>query len=164
MSIESIVKDFTADEHSAAIVFLRDFEKSGIHLPDKQRSEFVELSDRIINLGRTFIQQNPRSVQHLKIPLSSLANLSQSIMRSVITKGEYAYVATDSLECQLIMKYSNNATLRQQIFTAMQSATNESVDVLQQLLTARAQLATLVGKSSYSELQLQDKMAKNPSE
>lgn len=159
---KSIVQQFTPDEHAAAIVFLRDFEKSGIHLSDKQREQFVELSDRIIHFGRAFIQQDPRGVSHLKLDPASLHGLAQSIMRTCPVKDGHVYVPTDSTECQMILKYADNESLRQLAFQALNSANPESVSILERLMRTRADLANLVGKSSYAELQLQDKMAKNP--
>lgn len=159
---KSIVQQFTPDEHAAAIVFLRDFEKSGIHLSDKQREQFVELSDRIIHFGRAFIQQDPRGVSHLKLDPASLHGLAQSIMRTCPVKDGHVYVPTDSTECQMILKYADNEALRQLAFEALNSANPESVSILERLMRTRADLANLVGKSSYAELQLQDKMAKNP--
>ncbi|CAO0790864.1 unnamed protein product [Mucor circinelloides] len=159
---KSIVSKFTPDEHAAAIVFLRDFEKSGIHLPNQQRAEFVDLSDQIIHLGREFIQMNPRAIKQVKIKHSALGGVSPSVIRSVVSKDGYAYVPTDSTECQMILKYAQNENVRQQVYESMNSATKESIITLEQLMMTRSHLATLVGRESYADLQLQDKMAKNP--
>ncbi|KAI9310958.1 hypothetical protein BX666DRAFT_2002038 [Dichotomocladium elegans] len=159
---KSIVAGFSADEHAAAIVFLRDFEKSGIHLSDKHRSKFVELSDRIIQCGRDFIQQDPRGITHLKLDPTALGGLAQSIVRSYPIKDGYLYVPTESSECQIILKYADNENVRKAAFEAINSATEESVSTLERLMLSRAELANLVGRGSYAELQLQDKMAKNP--
>lgn len=160
---KSIVARFTPDEHAAAVVFLRDFEKSGIHLPNQQRAEFVDLSDQIIHLGREFIQMNPRAIKQVKIKHSALGGVSPSVIRSVVSKDGYAYVPTDSTECQMILKYAQNGNVRRQVYESMNSATKESIMTLEQLMVTRADLATLVGRESYADLQLQDKMAKNPS-
>ncbi|KAI9494810.1 hypothetical protein BDB00DRAFT_817165 [Zychaea mexicana] len=159
----SIVQEFTADEHAAAIVFLRDFEKSGIHLPNKQREKFVELSDQIIQLGREFVQRDPRGVQRIRIDPKSLNGLGQSMARAgSLDKDGYLHLPTDSQECQLILKYGENENVRRQVYEAVNSANGDSVAILEHLMKTRAELANLVGKSSFAELQLQDKMAKNP--
>jgi intermediate peptidase len=163
LSDKSIVERFSPDEHAAAIVFLRDFEKSGIHLPSEQRAEFVELSDQIIHIGRNFIQMNPRAIEQVKIQESALSGVSPSVIRNIMTKDGYAYVPTDSTECQMILKYAKNENVRRQVYESMNSATKESIMTLEQLMMTRSELATLVGKDSYADLQLQDKMAKNPS-
>ncbi|OBZ84616.1 Mitochondrial intermediate peptidase [Choanephora cucurbitarum] len=159
---KKMVEQFSPDEHAAAIVFLRDFEKSGIHLPNKKRAEFVNLSDKIIHLGREFIQMNPRSIHHVRVEPAELAGLSPQAIRSMTRKDGYAYIPTHAPESQMVLKYGEREHVRKQVFEGMHSATEESIQILEQLMTTRADLATLVGNSSYAELQLQDKMAKNP--
>ncbi|OAD71591.1 hypothetical protein PHYBLDRAFT_125851 [Phycomyces blakesleeanus NRRL 1555(-)] len=159
---KNIVKNFSRDEHAAAEVFLRDFEKSGIHLPKKQRTQFVDLSDKIIHLGREFIQRNPRAISHIKIPKSALTGMSHSTIQPLLRKDGYAYIQTDSAECQMVLKYCTSSEVRQQVYESINSANRESITILEQLMRTRAELAGLVGRSSFAELQLQDKMAKNP--
>ncbi|KAI9477844.1 MAG: hypothetical protein EXX96DRAFT_523965 [Benjaminiella poitrasii] len=159
---KSIAEDFKPDEYAAAIAFLRDFEKSGIHLPDQKKAEYVRLSDQIIQLGREFIQMNPRSIQHVKVPVRSLVGVGTNVIRSLPQKEGYAYISTDSIECRMILKYAKNEAVRRHMYEAINSATKESVLVLETLMQTRARLATLVGKKSYAELQLMDKMAKSP--
>jgi intermediate peptidase len=60
------------------------------------------------------------------------------------------------------LKYAKNEQVRKQVYQSIYSATEESIDTLESLMKTRAQLATLVGNSSFAELHLQDKMAKNP--
>ncbi|KAI7897610.1 uncharacterized protein BX663DRAFT_527690 [Cokeromyces recurvatus] len=159
---KSIVNQFKPDEHAAAIAFLRDFEKSGIHLPKQKKEEYVLLSDQIIQLGRDFIQMNPRSVHHVRIPTQSLVGLNSNVIESLPGKGGFSYISTDSNECRMILKYVKNESVRRLVYEAMNSATKESIMVLEELMRTRARLATLVGRSSYAELQLLDKMAKSP--
>lgn len=159
MKDNTLVKNFSIEEHRSALVLLQDFEKSGIHLPNKKREEFVHLSDLIIHLGRDFIQRNPRAVHSVKIPMSMLSGVS--IPESFI-EGGFAFIPTDSQYAHAILKHSKNDQVRKQVYQSMYSATEESIDVLENLMKTRAQLATLVGNSSFAELQLQDKMAKNP--
>lgn len=159
---KSIVSQFTPDEHAAAVVFLRDFEKSGIHLSSSQRSQFVELSDRIIYFGREFIQRNPRAISHVKINPNSLRGFGRSITQPYKRDDGFAYIPTDAQECQIILKYANDENLRRQLYEAMNSASPESIQVLELLMKTRAELALLVGKKSFGHLHLQDKMAKDP--
>ncbi|KAI8068616.1 hypothetical protein BC940DRAFT_318592 [Gongronella butleri] len=162
LSRPAIVHALEPDEHAAAIVFLRDFEKSGIHLPDQQRKQFVDLSDRIILLGREFIQRQPRAVSHLRIPRADLRGLPTSFLSQAAADGDEIVVATDTADCQWILKYADNPDIRKQVYQALHSANDDHIAILDFLLHTRAQLANLVGQPSYAHLQLQDKMAKNP--
>ncbi|EPQ30677.1 uncharacterized protein PFL1_01578 [Pseudozyma flocculosa PF-1] len=56
LSDPRIVDSLSEEAVAVANVFLRDFEKSGIHLAPEQRQRFVELSDEILVLGRGFLQ------------------------------------------------------------------------------------------------------------
>ncbi|KAI8098999.1 uncharacterized protein BX664DRAFT_288849 [Halteromyces radiatus] len=159
---KAIVSQFTPDEHAAAIVFLRDFEKSGIHLPDKQRNQFVELSDRIIQLGREFIQRNPRGISQIKIAKQDLDGVGPSLSHTLNSSDGHAHISTSSMECQLILKYAHNEQVRKQVYESINSANKKSVMILEWLMQTRAELADLVGQKSYADLHLQDKMAKSP--
>ncbi|KAI9254026.1 peptidase family M3-domain-containing protein [Sporodiniella umbellata] len=154
-----LVSKLSTAEHKSALVLLHDFEKSGIHLPDKKRKEFVRLSDLVIHLGREFVQQNPHAIQKVKIPLSMISGIS--VPKTYINDG-FAYIPTNSQYAHAILKYGENESVRKQMYQCINSATEESIEVLENLMKTRAQLATLVGNSSFAELQLLDKMAKNP--
>lgn len=159
----SIVKNFTPDEHAAAIVFLRDFEKSGIHLPDKQRKKFVELSDEIIQLGRQFTQCDFHERSSIRVPVDELRGVDPSIVRSyMLPDQKIVDIPTNSYACQMLLKCAESSETRRAAYEALNSANDESVQLLESLLHTRGELAKLVGKSSFAELQLQDKMAKNP--
>lgn len=153
-----------------AAQFLQDFEKSGIHLPDKQRSRFVTLSDEIISLGRAFTtpyQSSDSSSARKAIALSyeELAEWNVSAARSTgIGRGEKVYLHPDSPEGQAIRREHPNAEIRKRFYTASFDSSGEKVEVLEELLKRRGELARLVGKNSWGDVALMDKMAKNPGE
>ncbi|CAO3629798.1 unnamed protein product [Cunninghamella blakesleeana] len=159
---KDIVSKFTPDEHAAAIIFFRDFEKSGIHLPNEQRNKFVKLSDQIIQLGRQFIQSDPYGSTYVKVLKKDIQDIGSSFLNLNIGKDGYITLPTNSTECRLILKYSKNENIRKLIYEAVNSAKEQNIKILEWLMISRAELANLVGQQSYASLQLQDKMAKNP--
>lgn len=162
MRDQNIVSQFTPDEIMTAKVFMRDFEKSGIHLPNQQRSQFVGLCDEIIQLGRVFVQNNPRSIRQIKVEPSRLQGLSSSTIKSLTQSDGYASIGTDYTESHAVLKYVKDEDVRREMYRGMNSATDESVMILEALMRRRGELGELVGKESYGHLQLQDKMAKTP--
>ncbi|KAI8994919.1 hypothetical protein BDB01DRAFT_774603 [Pilobolus umbonatus] len=162
LSDQSIVNSLSPDERASAVIFMQDFEKSGIHLPNKQRAKFVELSDKTISLGRDFLQKNPRGIEVMKISPQALDGVNPGMIISRVRRDGYAYIPTDSSECQMILKYANNENVRRHVYESINSANKKSIKVLEELMKTRAALALLVGNNSYAELQLQHKMAKNP--
>ncbi|KAI7866777.1 hypothetical protein BDF14DRAFT_1727658 [Spinellus fusiger] len=157
-----IVASFSSDEHAAALVFLEDFKKSCIHLPSKQRSQFVELSDEVIQLGREFIQCNPRSVHKIRFDRSALAGVNPTAFKLYKHRDGYVYLPTNPDECQMVLRNANSADVRRQVYEATNSATHKSIEILEALMKTRSKIAALVGQKSFAELHLKDKMAKNP--
>ena len=159
---------------AVASQFLQDFEKSGIHLPDAHRSRFVSLSDDIITLGRAFTtppqsseaiatSYPDKSGKSIPITYEELANWNISIARDTgLSRGEKLYLHPDSPEGQAIRREHPDATIRKRFYLASFDSSSEKVGVLEELLKRRGELARLVGKESWGEVALLDKMAKNP--
>ena len=52
----SIIKDVSEDTYRCATLLLHDFEKSGINLPEKERTEYVQIHSDIISNVSTLSQ------------------------------------------------------------------------------------------------------------
>ncbi|CAG8485533.1 12715_t:CDS:2 [Cetraspora pellucida] len=156
MSTPSIYSQFSSEERQVALIFLRDFEKSGIHLPSSDRDKFVQLSDKIIALGRKFTHSQPsKSTKIIEVEASCLDGYSTK-------NGDTARLSTKPWEAQMILKLIKDENIRKEMFIASNSATKEQTDLLENLLRTRGELARLLGMDSYSHVFLIDKMIKNP--
>jgi intermediate peptidase len=161
LSTPNISSQFSSEELQVANTFLRDFEKSGIHLPSSDREQFVHLSDKIITLGRQFTQILPQKcVNHIDVDVSLLEGLHFGSSRD--TKENVASLSTRAWEAQMVLKFVKDEGVRKQMYIAANSATREQITLLEDLLKTRAELAKLVGMESYSHMFLIDKMVKNP--
>lgn len=156
--------------------FHRDFEKSGIHLPSKQRERFVELSDDILVLGRAFMQQEGsqiRSRSHVaKFKRSWFEGAQFNLLGSLL--GSPALISASSSsevhidvnaatwEFPTILRFCANEAARKEAYTAMNTAHPGNIDILEQLLRKRSDLAQLTGHDSYATMTLGDKMAQRP--
>jgi intermediate peptidase len=67
-----------------------------------------------------------------------------------------------SLQAQMIMRSVPAEEPRRRVYTAANTSSREQIEVLERLLRARAELAQLVGKESFADITLGDKMAKCP--
>ncbi|CAG8704721.1 6623_t:CDS:2, partial [Cetraspora pellucida] len=156
MSTPSIYSQFSSEERQVALIFLRDFEKSGIHLPSSDRDKFVQLSDKIIALGRKFTHSQPsKSTKIIEVEASCLDGYSTK-------NGDTARLSAKPWEAQMILKLIKDENIRKEMFIASNSATKEQTDLLENLLRTRGELARLLGMDSYSHIFLIDKMIKNP--
>ncbi|KAN0065531.1 Mitochondrial intermediate peptidase [Thecaphora frezii] len=186
-----IVNSLSDEAVAVANVFLRDFEKSGIHLPPAQRQRFVELSDEILVLGRAFLQdiagnsdsefQDPsasgvsggsQATSHsdlVAVPHDWLSGMNPTLVKALRSSCDHS---TDSAlyfspsehpwAFQTILKHAPNDEARRTAFIAANSASRAQIQRLERLLKARAELAVLTGAESYAEMSLGDKMAKRP--
>ncbi|KAJ1559513.1 Mitochondrial intermediate peptidase, partial [Nowakowskiella sp. JEL0078] len=142
---------------------MKDFEKSGIHMPERMRNQFVKLNDRILELGQEFVENAHPSVSsvHFENPTSTLNGLPSSII-SKTTKNSKAHISTISSQAQLVLKMCTEEESRKKMFIAMNSADPYQMETLEELLKVRGELANLLGKKSYAHVVLADQMAKSP--
>ncbi|KAL7424026.1 Mitochondrial intermediate peptidase [Cryptotrichosporon argae] len=150
-----------------ALTFLRDFEKSGIDLPPFARAQFVDISDSLLQLGRVFLTSaalgpSPRPLIEIHEPEQRLAGLGAQFIDSLPRKRGKAVVTPGSWEAQMIARYARDGEARRLVFMGSQRADPDRINVLETLLRQRADLAGVLGKESYAELALMDKMAKTP--
>lgn len=154
---------------NVASQFLSDFEKSGIHLPEAQRRLFVDLSDQIIVLGRTFttlpeaeLDPNDES-KAVPITLDELSKWNITLARELeVPPGQKIYLHANSPEGMAIRREHPDGEVRKRFYTAAYKSTPDRINVLEELLKKRGHLAKLVGKRNYAEVALVDKMAKTP--
>jgi len=181
MADPTINSALTLEERAVALIFQRDFERSGIDLPPTQRAEFVSLSSEIITLGRQFLRGGPGPRGYVDVPIVKLRESIGSGFRANSDKSKRrAQELIDTLnnrvsrltgkvrihggswEAHMLLNYCADEDVRRDVYSASNKANPSNVDTLEALLRARLRLARLVGKSSYAEMTLTDKMAKNP--
>lgn len=154
-------------EKQVALTFLRDFEKSGIDLPPEVRQRFVELSDSLLVLGRTFLStasSGPSPQPYIEIPEPEklLHGLGSGFINSLPRGGDVALVQPGSWESQMIIRFARDGEARRLAYVGNSRAEPDRIAVLEKMLAERAELAGVLGKSNWAEVALVDKMAKNP--
>ncbi|KAG8905110.1 Mitochondrial intermediate peptidase [Tulasnella sp. 403] len=162
LSDPDIAPKFTYEQKQTALVFIRDFEKSGIHLPPESRAEYVALSDEVNVLGRKFSSPGHRTSVYVRS--SELDGIPTSVRQQIAHQGNFIgkiRITPGSWEALAIAKYSPNEDLRQRLHISEMQPDPTRIGALESLLRARDRLARLVGKESFAEWSLEDKMAKN---
>lgn len=164
---EEVVSSLGPEAYQTALIFWRDFEKSGIDLPPSQRDRFVSLSTEILVLGRQFLNETMAARPPARIQWSELQDVKDLGMgarlrlQARVTKRDLL-VYPGSLQAQMIMRSAPAEEARRKVYMAANSSTAEQIDLLERLLRARGELARLVGKESFADMALTDKMAKSP--
>ncbi|BGP43384.1 Mitochondrial intermediate peptidase [Rhodotorula kratochvilovae] len=155
--------------YAVATPFLRDFEKSGIHLPPQQRAEFVSLSTAILQLGRRFLQNasDPDAREPVKVSRSDLdaafgPGMARRLMGDAPEAQQETFVDPTSWEGRVLARHHPDAGVRRALYVASHAAPPSHVETLEELLVARGKLARLVGRNSWADVALEDKMAQTP--
>ncbi|WWD15863.1 mitochondrial intermediate peptidase 1 [Kwoniella shandongensis] len=156
-------------ELKVAQTFLADFERSGIQLPPDVRARFVTLSDSLLSLGRTFLSfassgPAPRPPIEIPEPERLLAGLGSQFIDSLPRKrrGGTALVVPGSWEAQMIGRYAREGEARRLVYVGGMRKDEERIEVLEAMLKERAELANVLGKETWADVVLTDKMAKTP--
>ncbi|KAI9358891.1 hypothetical protein DFJ73DRAFT_793900 [Zopfochytrium polystomum] len=191
VSIPSIKTDLSREELRVADLLLADFEKSGIHMPERTRRRFVELNDRILELGHRFSMAAHPSVAEVEIEDASnrLAGVPQSAIKSYNSRGggggaagryghpwgrrprgsakpkpedDVAVISMAGSAPFTVLRSARDEHVRKLVYIAMNSGSPEQIQTLEEMLLTRAELAKMLGKKSYAEMALNDKMVKTP--
>ncbi|WFD27633.1 mitochondrial intermediate peptidase [Malassezia nana] len=167
MDDPDVWRALTEEARAVALIFLRDFEKSGIHLPPHERERFVQLSDEILVLGRAFLQDmaSDASETPVAFPLELLQGLDTPLLGVgpvLLSRARSVPVLPGSWEVHYLAKHAPDPRARRLAYEISYSNRMQPVQVLEQLLRARYDLATLTGKHSFAEMALVDKMVGTP--
>lgn len=175
LSSPQISGAWSSTEKRVAEMLRRDFQKSAIHLPEKQRQRFVELNEEIMDAGTQFCGPSPaskKSVLEIAGPpdvvlqglppsvIARLSNFRQTKVCIPLTSAnspeEFAGLA------RYIVNHCSNRETRRLTQTALNAPDEYKLEKLTVMLSKRQQLANVAGKSSYGELALADAMLTHP--
>ena len=130
-------------------LFLFDFEQSGIHLEREKRARAVKLHEMILAFGAEFSHNTSAPS---KYPLNKWA---QDVRIPFRMSGNEILVTSPYSE-------SPNSQLRKEAYKAFYMQTDEQLDILENLLACRNQLANLLGFNSFAQRALKGTMAQDP--
>jgi mitochondrial intermediate peptidase len=149
------------EEWMVAQILMKDFAKSGIDLPAKQRDDFVEISNQIAEVGTDFTMEMEAARQHVSLSSSQLNGVDPSLVRRLSPLSK-AQIPVYSTPAKLIMTSATDPSTRRMIYEAERTASSRTIGRLNELLLKRAQLARLTGHADYAHMTLSDKMSKTP--
>ncbi|KAF3937044.1 Saccharolysin [Dactylella cylindrospora] len=164
MKDPEVVQSFGEEEHTVARTLLADFEKSGINLPPYLKRRFVELSNDIARLGPRFVSAAAASSPYLMFDSTQLGGLDPWTVSNLsrISGSKKVYLPTRGSIALQALQSVKNEQVRREIYVSHNKASGLQIHILEEMLRKRAELAKLVGSSSYATMTLADKMAKSP--
>ncbi|KAL8799756.1 MAG: hypothetical protein Q9182_005662 [Xanthomendoza sp. 2 TL-2023] len=151
------------EEKMLARILLIDFSKSAIDLPDDKRHAFVDLSNRIRQLGTKFVDDMRPEISTISFHNRQLNDVDPLVLQhamrrhrtgiSIPTVGPVAVTALRSMR---------DEAARRHLYIAGRTAAKSQLRTLQDFLQTRAKVANLSGYRSYADMNLSDKLAQTP--
>lgn len=181
LTLKAVVSDrelyssLTREGQRVADMYLADFEKSAIHLPDKEREQFVALSNDILQLSTAFSQgliDGPSGFKDdrpsTEIPLNLLEGMRKDVLNEVMLQSSTRPWRTSitippgSPALLQILRMAPNPEARRLAYMGAFAGGPRQVATLENLLDKRDELARLTGHESFAHMTLKDKLAQTP--
>lgn len=164
-----IMQNLTEEERRMAILLQKEFERDAIHLSDQERERVQQLNSFVVQLETMFTEN---LVHHKSFELEGplVDDVYKTIPKSVIcqniqqnnSRDDSVTLTTEPHIANSLLKYSQSANLRREIFMEANTACPQNLDVLDALIKQRHELAQAMGYPSYAHYFLSDKMAMHP--
>lgn len=151
-----------------------DFEKSGIHMDDHTRKNFVELTQEISVMGANY-SNGLHSLDSLwcEVDKSEFEKIDNKSLKAEVYKYQLkspSYKKHSNLVLIPLIEYipytilteCPSESVRRKIWIAYHNASKHQIELLNGFIKYRAVLARMLGYESYAHHQLQHKMAKSP--
>lgn len=160
---------------------LRDFQLAGVNLPPESKKHYGELQQLLTLLTAKFEHNLMDATQgwtKIVTAQSELAGLPEMVKemakQSAQEKGVEGYLFTlEQPSYVAVVTHADSEKLRHEMYNAYVTRSSDqgpnagkwdNTDIMKQILTARKNLAEVLGYPSYAELSLVQKMAKKPEE
>lgn len=160
---------------------LRDFELSGIGLPEVQQKHYGEIVTKLSELASKYsnnVLDATMGWSKLITDINDLSGMPDSALaaakQKAEEKGEQGWLLTLDIPSYLpVATYCDNRDLRFELYEAYSTRASDkgphagkwdNTDIIKQILTLRDELATLLGFDSYADKSLATKMAQSPNQ
>ena len=168
-------EDLSEAQQKVVTNAVRDFELSGVALPDEKKAQYAEMVARLSDLSSQFsnnvMDATLAFTKHITDE-SELAGLPQSALdaasQAAHEKDLQGYLFTLDIPSYLpVMMYADNRELREEMYRAYvtrasnlsQEGKFDNAAIIDETLKLRQQLAQLLGFDNYAEYSLATKMA-----
>lgn len=156
-----VTASWSEEEKATARILLKDFAQSAIDAPEKNKEEFVKLSNNIVRVGSELLDEMAPDKLYLRFPSSKLQGMDPIAVKQM-TKWGQSTVPTHGKFASLAMRTVSDPETRKEIYMANRTASRKSIERVERLTSQRSRLAKLSGYESYAHMALSDKMAKTP--
>lgn len=139
--------------------------RDGLDLPDEQIIQVKKLKVELSNLQHTFSKNLNEQNEFLLFTLDDLDGVPQDVIDSFekvqVGEVEKVKMTFNYPDYFPVMKYARNQQTRKIAYLSYQNKIPENAALLSKIIELRLKKAKLLGFDTFSELALQDRLAKN---
>ncbi len=149
---------------------IRDFELSGVSLPEEKRNKVKQINIKLSNLQNSFAQNLLNATNSYEMIIEDYEDVKELPETDLETakeerNGKTVYKFTLHQPSYIAyMTYGSNREKREELYRAYSTRAPENDKILEEILALRHEKATLLGFKNYAELSLTTKMAASPEE
>ncbi len=149
---------------------IRDFELSGVALPEEKRKRVKEINIKLSQLQNQFAQNLLNATDRYEMIIEDFEDVKELPetdleAAKVERDGKTVYRFTLHQPSYIaFMTYGTNRKKREELYKAYVTRAPENEKVLEEILALRHEKAHLLGFKNYAELSLATKMAQTPEE
>lgn len=142
---------------------IRDFERNGLHLPEKERKKLKAIRDEMAETGILFNKNISDYDDFLIVNETEIQGLSDDYKATHRTIDGTYKIDLSYPSYRPFMKYSESGSKRKELLIKfLNRAAPDNLPVLKKLLRLRAEMADLLNYNTFASYNLVDKMAKTP--
>ena len=158
------VKPASAAQFQLRKDLIESFEDSGVSLPPEKRQRFLEISERLTELGQEFGRNLRDNDTRLKFSPAECAGLPQSYLDRVTKDDEGNILLTfDYPDYVPFMANALNEEARKRYYIGyMNRGTARNVELLDEIVALRKEIADLYDLPSYASYVTRRRMVENP--
>ena len=171
----------TAEQKKVVDNALRDFQLSGIDLPEDEQAEFADLARQLSDLTSTFNNNVLDATQAWTKLLASAtqlpgvpATLLEPMREAASAREQEGYLLTLDMPCYTaVLTYCEDQDIRKELYLAYGTRASDrgpnagefdNTVVMQEILAARLRQAKLLGFENFAEFSVATKMARSGQE
>jgi thimet oligopeptidase len=142
---------------------LRDFRRSGVDKDQATRDRVKTINEEITKLGQQFSKNIAEDVRTIEVTDEQrLAGLPADWVAAHRTEGGTFKISTDYPDYNPFMMYAEDDELRKELYVKFRSrGDSHNEQILQKLLSLRAEESKLLGYANWADYITEDKMMKS---
>lgn len=142
---------------------IREYERNGFALPKEKRNQLKELQDKLADVTIAFHTNIAESREFITISEDETAGLPAPYLENARQEDGNYKITLDYPSYVPFMKYAESSALREELSTLyLNRAKEKNLPLLNEMLSLRGQVATLLGYNTYAEYGTENRMAKSP--